>query len=208
MFDYQQVMEMLRAAYSSESAEQRDHAEKEAWKLVERQRFLALLQQEGKTTLLEIGAGTGKDSLFFQQHGLRVVCTDLSPAMIALCRAKGLEASVMDFLHLDFAPASFDAVYALNCLLHVPGAALPSVLEKIRDLLRPSGLLFLGVYGGFEKEGINEQDYHVPHRFFSHHTDEFMKDVTAPCFDLVSFNVVPVPGKPWHFQSMTLRRNG
>lgn len=95
MFDYQHVIESLRAAYSLESAAQRDTSEKEDWKLVERQQFLALLQQEGKTTLLEIGAGTGKDSLFFQQNGLRVVCTDLSPAMIALCREKGLEAYVV-----------------------------------------------------------------------------------------------------------------
>jgi SAM-dependent methyltransferase len=208
VFDYQHVIETLRAAYSRKSAAQRDNTEKEDWKLVERQQFLARLQQEGKTTLLEIGAGTGKDSLFFQQNGLRVVCTDLSPAMIALCRAKGLEAYEMDFLHLDFAPASFDAIYALNCLLHVPGAALPAVLQKIRDLLRPSGLFFLGVYGGFEKEGINENDYHDPPRFFSHHTDEFMKDVTAPYFDLVLFKAVSIPGKSWHFQSMTLRRKG
>ena len=206
MFDYQQVIETLRAAYSSESAGQRDNAEKEDWKLVERQQFLTLLQQEGKATLLEIGVGTGADSLFFQQNGLRVVCSDLSHAMVALCREKGLEAYVMDFLHLDFAPTSFDAVYALNCLLHVPTVALPAVLEKIRDLLRPSGLFFLGVYGGFEKEGVNEQDYHVPPRFFSFHTDEFMKDAVAPYFDLVSFKSVPLPEKSRRFQSMTLRR--
>lgn len=206
MFDYQQVIDTLRAAYSSESAQQRENTEKEDWKLVERQRFLALLQQEGKMNLLEIGAGTGKDSLFFQENGLRVVCTDLSPAMVALCRAKGLEACEMDFLHLDFVPASFDAIYALNCLLHVPGAALPAVLEKIRDLLRSSGLFFLGVYGGFEKEGLNEQDYHVPPRFFSFHTDEYMKQVTAPYFELVSFNTIAVPERAAHFQSMTLRR--
>lgn len=206
MYDYQQVITTLRAAYSRESATQRDNTEKEDWKVVERQQFLALLQQEGKITLLEIGAGTGKDALFFQESGLRVVCTDLSPAMIALCRAKGLEAYVMDFLSLDFAPASFDAIYALNCLLHVPGAALPAVLQNIRDLLRPAGLFFLGVYGGFEKEGINENDYHVPPRFFSFHTDEFMQQITAPYFDLVTFKVIAVPGKMWHFQSMTLRR--
>ena len=206
MFDYQQVINTLRAAYSRESAAQRDNTAKEDWKIVERQQFLALLREEGKTTLLEIGAGTGKDALFFQESGLRVVCTDLSQAMVALCSAKGLEAYEMDFLNLDFAPASFDAIYALNCLLHVPGAALPAVLEKIRDLLRPAGLFFLGVYGGFEKEGINENDYHDPPRFFSHHTDEFMRQVTAPYFDLVSFKVVSIPGKAWHFQSMTLRR--
>lgn len=206
MSDYQQVIETLRATYNRESATQRDNAEKDDWKLVERQQFLALLHQEGKTTLLEIGAGTGLDSLFFQQNGLHVICTDLSPAMIELCRAKGLEAYVMDFLHLDFAPASFDAVYALNCLLHVPTATLPTVLERIRDLLRSSGLFFLGVYGGFEKEGINEQDYHRPPRFFSFHTDEFMKDAVAAYFDIVSFKVVHLPGKSRRFQSMTLRR--
>lgn len=206
MFDYQHVIDTLRSAYSRESAGQRENAEKEDWKLVERQQFLTRLQQEGKTTLLEIGAGTGKDALFFQENGLRVVCTDLSPAMIALCRAKGLEAYEMDFLHLNFPPASFDAIYALNCLLHVPTAALPAVLQNIRDLLHPSGLFFLGVYGGVEQEGVNEQDYHQPPRFFSYHTDEFMKDTTAPYFDLVSFKVVSFSDKSWHFQSMNLRR--
>ncbi|HVB73134.1 MAG TPA: class I SAM-dependent methyltransferase [Ktedonobacteraceae bacterium] len=205
---YQQVINTLRTAYSRESAEQRDKAEKEDWKVVERQQFVALLQQEGKKTLLEIGAGTGKDSLFFQDNGLRVVCTDLSPSMVDLCREKGLEAYVMDFLNLDFMPASFDAIYALNCLLHVPGTDLSAVLQKIHDLLRPGGLFFLGVYGGIEKEGINEHDYHIPPRFFSHHTDEFMQRVTAPFFALVSFKVIAFPDRTLHFQSMILRCKG
>jgi len=206
LYDYQQVITTLRTAYSRESAERRDNAEKEAWKVAERQQFLALLQQEGRATLLEIGAGTGKDSLFFRDNGLRVVCTDLSPAMVNFCREKGLEAHVMDFLNLDFPPASFDAIYALNCLLHVPTRDLPAVLQKLHDLLRSGDLFFLGVYGGFEKEGLNEQDYHVPPRFFSHHTDEFMLQVTAPFFDLVSFKAIPLQSKLFHFQSMMLRR--
>ena len=185
---------------------QRDHAEKEAWKVAERQQFLALLQQEGKVTLLEIGAGTGKDSLFFRDNGLRVVCTDLSPAMVNLCREKGLEAYVMDFLNLDFPLASFDAIYALNCLLHVPTRDLPTVLRKLQDLLPSGGLFFLGLYGGVEFEGVREQDWHIPPRFFSQHTDEFMQHVTAPFFDLVSFKAIPLQSKLFHFQSMVLRR--
>lgn len=206
MYDYQQVISALRTAYSRESAEQRDNEEKQVWKVVERQQLLALLQREGKTTLLEIGAGTGKDSLFFQSNGLDVVCTDLSPAMVDLCREKGLEAYVMDFLSLDFPPASFDAIYALNCLLHVPTRDLPTVLQKLHDLLRSGGLFFLGVYGGVEFEGVREQDWHIPPRFFSQHTDEFMQHVTAPFFDLVSFKAIPLGSKLFHFQSMVLRR--
>ncbi|EFH83802.1 class I SAM-dependent methyltransferase [Ktedonobacter racemifer] len=204
--DYQQVTTLLQEAYNRESAGNRNQAKKEDWKVAERQDFLDLLQREGKQTLLEVGAGTGTDGLFFQQQGLRVVCTDLSPAMVELCREKGLEAHVMDFLGLDFPPASFDAIYALNCLLHVPTKDLPSVLEKLRDLLRPGGLFFLGVYGGNEQEGVREEDWHKPPRFFAHHTDEFMREAVSPVFEIVSFKSISITNSDWRFQSLVLRR--
>ncbi|GCE18751.1 class I SAM-dependent methyltransferase [Dictyobacter kobayashii] len=205
MSEYKQVIATLRQSYNREKAEQRNREAKSPWKITERQHFLELLQQEKKVSLLEIGAGTGVDSLFFREHGLRVVSTDLSPDMVDLCREKGLDAHVMDFLNLDFPAHSFDAIYALNCLLHVPTSDLPLVFQKLRDLLRPGGLFFLGVYGGFEEEGIYEDDQHQPPRFFSHHTDDFMRQATAPYFDLVSFKAIPVRPQYWHFQSIILR---
>ena len=207
MDEYQQVITTLRISYNKERAAQRDQTEKESWKTTERQQFLSLLQQEGKTTLLEIGAGTGTDSLFFQGNGIDVISTDLSPDMVHLCHEKGLKAYVMDFLSLDFPASSFDAIYALNCLLHVPAHNLPIVLQRLRELLKPGGLFFLGVYGGFEEEGTHENDWHQPPRFFAHHTDEFMRYAVAPFFDIVSFTTIPMPGHAWHFQSMILRRN-
>jgi methylase of polypeptide subunit release factors len=80
MDDYQHITASLRLSYSQEMARQRDHTAKEAWKVAERQQFLSLLQREGKTRLLEIGAGPGADGLFFQNNSLEVICTDLSPA--------------------------------------------------------------------------------------------------------------------------------
>lgn len=204
--DYQQVTKDLLLSYNDEMAKSRDETEKEDWKLAERQYFLDLLKQEHKQTLLEVGAGTGTDSLFFQNNGLRVTCTDLSPAMIRLCREKGLAAYVMDFLHLDFPHASFEAIYAMNCLLHVPTDDLPAVLQKLRDLLCPGGLFFLGVYGGFEEEGPHADDWHRPPRFFAHHTDDFMREVTGRFFEVVSFKAIALEKRRWHFQSMILRR--
>lgn len=204
--DYQQVVTQLRVAYNSESAQQRNQTPKNDWKMVERQHFLELLQQEGKQTLLEVGAGTGTDSLFFQNNGLQVTCTDLSPSMIELCRAKGLDAYEMDFLNLDFPPASFDALYALNCLLHVPSKDLPAVLENLRKLLRPGGLFFLGVYGGSEREGVNENDWHKPPRFFAYHSDDFMRNAVSRSFEIVSFKAVSLGEPTYHFQAFVLRR--
>ena len=76
------------------------------WKVEERGRFLSLLQAEGKRRLLEIGAGAGHHARFFQDSGLEVVCTDLSPELVRLCQEKGLTAYVMDFMGLDFPAGS------------------------------------------------------------------------------------------------------
>src|SRR5206468_11002538 len=91
----------LREAYNRK-AQDRESATKQAWKVAERRHFLGLLQQQHTRTLLELGAGTGKDGQFFQEHGLEVTCIDLSPAMVDLCRQKGLTAWVMDFGDLHF----------------------------------------------------------------------------------------------------------
>lgn len=109
-------------------------------------------------------------------------------------------------MSLDFPPASFDAIYALNCLLHVPTRDLPAVLEKLQGLLKPGGLFFLGVYGGAEEEGVREKDWHDPPRFFAHHTEEYMQQVTTQFFELVSFKAVPLGEHRWHFQRFILRR--
>ena len=133
-----------------------------------------------------------------------MVATDLSPAMVGFCRQKGLEAHVMDFLHLDFPAGAFDAVYALNCLLHVPNADLPEVLAAIRAVLRPGGWLYLGIYGGNGHEGPTRNDRHEPARFFSLRTDEQIRGYATRYFGLFDFHVIE-PGQ-LHFQSLTMRR--
>ena len=204
---YRRVTEDLLLAYDHAGAEFRDAVQKEGWKLRERDRFLRLLLGEGARTLLEVGAGTGQDALFFQGQGLRVVCTDLSPAMVERCRAKGLDARVADFLGLDFPAASFDAVYAFNCLLHVPSADLGRVLDRLREVLRPGGLLYVGVYGSDScEEGLVTDDHHPAPRFFAFRTDAQMRDAIREHFDVVSFDVISHGHPSGHFQSIVLRR--
>jgi SAM-dependent methyltransferase len=203
---YEDVTAALREAYDR-SAGDRDRAPVASWKDEERRRFLDALRAAGARTLLEVGAGTGKDGLFFREHGLDVTCTDLSPAMVALCRAKGLRGEVRDVLHLGLQPASFDAVYAFNCLLHVPKRALSPALASIREVLRPGGLFFLGLYGGPDAEGVWPDDWHEPKRFFAFHTDDGICRAVGAHFDLLAFRPVTVGrNSGQHFQSLLLRR--
>ena len=188
-------------------AQERDTYKKEAWKVEERANFLKLLQSENKRSLLEIGAGTGHDSKFFQDMGMNVTCIDLSPEMIKLCQQKGLSAQVMDMTNLDFPPDSFDAVYALNSLLHIPKADFRIVLENVRKVLKPSGLFYLGVYGSAEEfEGIWEKDAYDPKRFFSFHTDDGIQKKTSEVFEQLYFKYIPTNGNNLHFQSLILKK--
>ena len=73
--------------------------------------------------------------------------------MVERCRAKAIDAHVMDFLQLDSPAGSFYVVFAMNCLLHVPNHDLPAVLAVSGRYSHSGGLFFLGVYGANDGEG-------------------------------------------------------
>jgi SAM-dependent methyltransferase len=198
----------LRESYDRKARE-RNLRPVQPWKAEERLRFLAMLQSKRGRALLELGAGPGKDGEFFRDHGLDVVCTDLSSEMIELCESKGLGARVMDLSDLDFPSEGFDAVYALNCLLHLPGRELPAALRGIRTVLKPGGLFYLGVYGGKDHEGVWADEPYEPKRFFSFHTDERLEEMVTGSFDICSFRRTAVAAEQaegLHFQCLILRK--
>jgi hypothetical protein len=104
-------------------------------------------------------------------------------------------------------PASFDAAYAVNCLLHVPRAELPATLESVREVIRPGGLFYWGQYGGRDSEGVYEGDHYRPKRFFSFLTDEGIQTAARPCFEVVRWQRIELQDESGlHFQSLVLRR--
>src|SRR5206468_5187596 len=99
MADMEDIMEIetklrLAEAYDADAVRRSKSAISD-WRIAERDAFFNRLAAENKSALLEIGAGTGKDSRFFHDKGLAVKCIDLSPEMIRLCRERGLDAQVM-----------------------------------------------------------------------------------------------------------------
>ncbi len=176
----------LAASYDA-AAEQRERMGEANWRWPIAARFLELMKAEGKLRLLEIGAGVGYTSQWFAERGLHVVATDLSPAQVALCHAKGLEAHVRDMYDLGFPAGSFDAAWAMNCIHHVPPSDTASVLGGFREVLAPGGLLYIGVWGGRDMEGIYEGDFYPPPRFFAIRSDDVLREALAAVFEIVEF---------------------
>ena len=184
------VKAQLITAYDRQAGE-RDAATRQPWKIQERDEFLQIIQKRKLHRLLEIGAGPGHDAKFFQDSGLEVTCIDLSPNMVALCKDKGLDAHVMDYSQITFPDQSFDAIWALNSLLHVPKTELLNVLAGIQRILRPDGLFYMGVYGRHNFEGIWKDDSYEPKRFFSFFEEATLKEILSQFFTILSFKTLP-----------------
>src|SRR3712207_1435889 len=121
--------------------------------------------------------------------------------MVRRCREKGVDALVRAVKHLEMPAASFDAVYAMNCLLHVPEADLPAVLREVRTVMPPGGRFYEGEWGGeLEEEGIRAGD----DRFFARRSDEQVFMAVRDAFEVVDFHTVEDGGH--HFQSLTAVR--
>jgi ubiquinone/menaquinone biosynthesis C-methylase UbiE len=102
--------------------------------------------------VLEVGCGTGLLLRRFAVTARTAIGVDLSPAMVAIARERGLDARVGDALALPFADESFDLVVSFKVLPHVP--SLLRALREVARVLRPGGTAIIELYNPHSLRGI------------------------------------------------------
>lgn len=90
---------------------------------------------------LDIGCGIG-DMLAFRPNTVGV---DINAHNISFCMKRGLDAKVMICDQLPFTGTYFDSVLLDNVLEHI--ASPSALLTEVRRVLRPLGLVIVGVPG-------------------------------------------------------------
>lgn len=194
----------LKKYYDQEAA-LRNQSEKEEWKKAQRSRFCSYIRAERKTSLLEIGAGTGNDSQYFMDCGLSVVAVDLSSEMVKICKDKLIEAYELDFYNLLALNRTFDCVWSMNSLLHVPKPDLPQVFSEINNALNDNGLFYMGVYGGVDTESDFINEVCETPRYFSYLSEHKLKEALGNIFDIVDYQQIDV-GRNADFQAAIMRK--
>ena len=114
---------------------------------------LAVFREHGvgsASTVVDLGAGTGRFALAAAPHVDRVVAVDVSPAMLALLRERAGAAGLANvecvqagFLSYEHAGPPADAVYTRNALHQLPDFWKALALDRMAKLLRPGGVLRL-----------------------------------------------------------------
>jgi ubiquinone/menaquinone biosynthesis C-methylase UbiE len=102
------------------------------------------------STLVDLGAGTGRFALAAAPRVGRVVAVDVSPAMHAALRDRATRAGLANiecvqagFLSYRHTGPPADAVFTRNALHQVPDFWKALALDRIAQLMRPGGMLRL-----------------------------------------------------------------
>ncbi|MBN1247421.1 MAG: class I SAM-dependent methyltransferase [Anaerolineae bacterium] len=126
--------------------------------------FVALLGGTGR--VLELGCGHGRDVAWFEARGLTVVGADLSIGMLREADSIVEGPLVqLDMRQLAFRAGAFDGIWSNAAVIHIPKAAVWSVLAEVRRVLVPGGWFFVSIQVG-RAEVWEAQSYGQPLRRF------------------------------------------
>lgn len=118
-----------------------------------RERFTSRLREGAR--VLDLGCGSGRDTLAFREEGFEVVPVDGSEGMCRVASENtGSDVRCLDFLDLDYAD-EFDGVWACASLLHLDRDGIVSAMRLIHRALRDGGVLFVSFKKG-EYEGYRD----------------------------------------------------
>jgi SAM-dependent methyltransferase len=116
---------------------------------------------ESLEAILDFGCGCGRVLRRWQNLNARICGTDLSKPAIKWCRAH------LPFVEVDvnglepplaYGDASFDLVYAISVLTHLPVKTQLAWRDELGRVLRPGGHLLLTVHGeAYFEELTNEE---------------------------------------------------
>ncbi|MBR2835985.1 MAG: class I SAM-dependent methyltransferase [Coriobacteriales bacterium] len=116
-----------------------------------RNRFLRYVKPGGR--ILDAGCGSGRDSLAFLKEGYHVDAFDASEAMC--CFASELLGFTVDCKRFEelTGESEYDGIWACASLLHVRNKDLPDVMLRLKNLLKPKGILYASFKeGSYERE--------------------------------------------------------
>ena len=71
--------------------------------------------------------------------------------------------------------------------------------------MKPGAVFFMGVYGGRSGEGVWDEDWDQPKRFFSFYSDDEIQEAVQEVFRIVSFQRTVLEGS-LDFQALMLEK--
>ncbi len=136
--------------------------------------FALLLKKQHKHHILDIGCDVGWEADFLIARAFTVVGIDASDEMVqkASIRVKQGNFLKMRMHDLQFPPQeNFDAIWSSRTLIHVPQTLVIDLLASWKRVLKPGGILGIGVTIG-DRNGWETTEDTAGHPMFYHYFAE------------------------------------
>ena len=149
-------------------------------------------------SILELGSGTGKNSLLFIEHTDRLVAVDFSEKMLAKAKAK-IKSPTIQFQQFDicqrwnFSQEKFDLISFSLILEHMED--LSFIFEQARNSLSKTGRVIVSEFHPFKQyQGaqarFKEEDSIVKIPAFVHHLSEYFEVAKSAGFQLIDLKEI------------------
>lgn len=130
-------------------------------------------------TILDLGFGSGRDSLYFKNKGYEVYSIDPIKEFCDNAKKIGLNnVYQMNAQDIEFND-KFDGIWACASLLHIPSSELNDVFKKCAKALKKNGIMYISFKLG-EFEGERNK------RFFN----DMNKDKLLPLLDNTGLTIL------------------
>lgn len=102
-------------------------------------------------TVLEIGAGAGRDAKELLARGYDYYGTEPATELLNIAQRENPEARFAQQTVYELEPAEYDGFWAAAVLLHIPRRRIHEALVRLREAVRPGAIGFIAI-----KEGDGE----------------------------------------------------
>jgi len=125
----------------------------------------SLVPQSAFPRVLDLGCGTGYDTLYFSQNGyINIMGLDISAEALKFCQKRGITNLICgDGIILPFPDNLFDMIMALDLLEHIQDD-LAALKEQIR-VLKPGGVVIIFVPAYKFLRSFQDEVYHNIRRY-------------------------------------------
>jgi len=181
-----------------------------------------VFRQANKVSILELGAGQGRDALHLAQSGFRVCALDYTESGLEAIRRKaaaaGLSQSLSTLCHdvrkpLPFPDNHFDGCYShmLFCMA-LSTAELEHLSREVRRVLRPAGLCIYTVRhtgDAHYRTGIHRgEDMYEVGGFIVHFFDRGKVEHLAAGYEILAIDEFEEGGLPRRLFRVTMKKTG
>lgn len=160
--------------------------------------FISRLPKNAK--VLDVGCGSGRDSLYFYDFGLDVTAIDTSENIIKVAKEKAPEISYkkMDLRKMSFPEESFDGVWMMATLSSIEKKDAVNALKEIARVLKKDGILYMATKEGNEEMIEKKPEYNNFPRFYAYYNQlELEQLLKSAGFTILTSVVEDDSGQNW-----------